>query len=259
VNSENEYWAKAMSLLHTDTDGRDIPDAPDTRSYLLSSLPHGATRQSNLCQQPPNPLSPGPTLRALLVALDRWISEDVAPPTSQVPRVADGTLVAPTQAAVGFPDIPGVVFNGRHHTGDLFDYGPNWTSGVLSQLPPRVLGTPYPVLVPKTDADGHNLAGVRQVEIAVPTATHTGWGLRKGPASGDGCDAIGQRLPFAATRAERDQTGDPRLSLEERYPTTDRYVDEITRAARTLVERRFLLQEDADRYIADAQRQGPTR
>lgn len=259
VNSGNEYWAKAMSLLHTDTEGRDIPDAPDTRTYLLASLPHGVTRQTNLCQQPPNPLSPGPTLRALLVALDRWVSDDVAPPPSEVPRVANGTLVAPTQAAVGFPAVPGVLFNGRHHTGDLFDYGTNWTSGILSHLPPKVLGTPYPVLVPKTDADGNDIAGVRQVEIAVPTATYTGWGLRKGPAAGDGCDAIGQRLPFAATRAERERAGDPRLSIEERYPTADRYVDEVTRAARGLVERRLLLQEDADRYVDEARRQGPVR
>jgi hypothetical protein len=146
------------------------------------------------------------------------------------------------------------VFNGRAHTGDLFDFGPNWRAGVLSQMPPTVVGTPYPVLVPKTDVDGLDLAGVRQVEIAVPTATYTGWGLRKGPAAGDGCDHIGQRIPFASTRVDRERTGDPRQSLEERYPTHEQYVEQVTRAAQVLVEQRFLLQEDADRYIQDAQR-----
>ena len=254
VNSENEYWAKAMSLLHTDTRGRDLPDAPGVRVYLLSNLPHGASSTSSLCQQPTNPVTAGPTLRALLVALDRWVSHDVEPPASRVPRVGDATLVAPTsQEAVGFPAIPGVVYNGRLHTGDLFDYGHDWRAGVLTQLPPKLLGTPYPVLVPKTDADGHDLAGVRQVEIAVPTATYTGWGLRKGPAAGDGCDAFGQRLPFAATLAERTAKGDPRPSLEERYPTHESYVEQVRTAAGELVESRFLLPEDRDRYVKDAE------
>lgn len=253
VNSGNEYWAKGMSLLHTDTNGRDIPDAPNSRSYLLASLPHGPTRQSSLCQQPPNPLSAGPTLRALLTALDEWVTHDTAPPPSRLPRVGDGTLVpAGSQQAVGFPAIPGVVFTGRAHTGDLFDFGPDWRAGILSQMPPTLLGTPYPVLVPKTDGDGLDLGGVRQVEVAVPTATYTGWGLRRGRAAGDGCDHIGQRIPFASTRAEREQTGDPRRSLEERYPTHDQYVEQVTRAARALVAARFLLQDDADRYIRDA-------
>ena len=112
---------------------------------------------------------------------------------------------------------------------------------------------PYPVFVPKTDADGLDLAGVRQVEIAVPTATYTGWGLRRGPAAGDGCDHIGQRIPFPATRAEREQSGDPRLSIAERYPTREQYLEQVTGAAHRLVEQRFLLPEDADRYIRDAQ------
>ena len=260
VNSENEYWAKAMSLLHTDTAGRDIPDAPGTRSYLLANLPHGATTQSALCQQPPNPVNAGPSLRALLTALDAWVSSNVTPPASELPRVNNGTLVEPTsQQAVGFPSIPAVVFNGRHHTGDLFDFGANWAKGVLSELPPKLLGTPYPVFVPKTDADGRDLAGIRQVEIAVPTATYTGWGLRKGAAAGDGCDHIGQRLPFASTKADRERSGDPGRSLEERYPTSESYVRQVTDAARQLVERRLLLQEDADRYVQDAMTRGAPR
>ena len=260
VNSENEYWAKAMSLLHTDTRGRDLPDAPGTRSYLLANMPHGATTQSSLCQQPPNPVSAGPSLRALLTALDAWVSNGATPPASEVPRVSDGTLVPPTsQQVVGFPGIPGVVFNARHHAGDLFDFGPGWQKGVLSQLPPTLVGMPYPVLVPKTDADGHDLAGIRQVEIAVPTATYTGWGLRKGAAAGDGCDHIGQRVPFTSTKADRERSGDPRRSLEERYPTSEDYVRQVTEAARHLIERRLLLTEDAERYIQDAVKRGAPR
>ena len=42
VNSANEYWNKSASLLHTDAAGKDLPDPPDVRYYLLSSLPHVA-------------------------------------------------------------------------------------------------------------------------------------------------------------------------------------------------------------------------
>ena len=173
-------------------------------------------------------------------------------PPSRVPRVADGTLVPPLpQASVGFPEIPGVVYNGRLHEGDRFDFGRSAT-GVLNLLPPVRLGAPYPALVPKADADGNDIAGIRQVEIAVPLATFTGWGLRRGAASGDGCDASGQQIDFVATRAARLATGDPRLSLEERYPTAEDYVGKVAAAARTLQQQRFLLQEDVDRVVAAA-------
>jgi hypothetical protein len=122
---------------------------------------------------------------------------------------------------------------------------------MLSVNPPKLVGTPYPVFVPKTDADGNDIAGVRLPEVAVPVATYTGWALR---ADGlDGCDANGQRIPFAKTKAEREAKGDPRLSLAERYPDHAAYVSRVTQAARELTAQRFLLDEDAARIIAAAQ------
>ena len=118
-------------------------------------------------------------------------------------------------------------------------------------LPPKLLGTPYPVFVPKTDADGNDIAGVRVPDVAVPVATYTGWALR---ADGlDGCDAAGQRIPFARTKAERLASGDPRLSLEERYPDHATYVSAVARAAAALNAERLLLDEDVAAYTAAAQ------
>jgi hypothetical protein len=252
VNSANEYWAKAGSLLHVDAQGRDLPDGADVRYYFLSSIQHGVSEATpGICQQPRNPVRPSPTLRALLAGLDDWVTRGIEPPSSRVPRVDDGTLVAPwPQTLIGFPEIPGVAFNGRLHEGDLFDHGVALTPGVLNIVPPRRLGAPYPALVPKTDADGNDVAGIRQVEIAVPLATLTGWGLRRG--SNDGCDAAGQQLAFAATRAERLAKGDPRLSIEERYPTAEDYVRKVRAAALELRQRRFLLDEDVERAIDSA-------
>jgi hypothetical protein len=50
------------------------------------------------------------------------------PPADCMPRLAGGTLVPPLrQEGYGFPGIPGVIYNGIHHTGDLFDSGPDST------------------------------------------------------------------------------------------------------------------------------------
>jgi len=158
------------------------------------------------------------------------------------------------QESVGFPSIPGVIYNGRNHTGDLFDFGPQFEQGILSILPPRVLGTPYLNLVPKTDIDGNDIAGVRLPDVAAPLATYTGWNLRAvPPGANDGCDAAGMKVDFAPTRADRLSSGDPRLSLEERYPTHDSYVNAVTRAAEDLRTQRLLLDQDVARYIQSAE------
>ncbi len=175
-----------------------------------------------------------------------------APPLNQMPRVADGTLVPPLpQEGYGFPRIPGVVYNGTHHTGDLWDFGPGFDKGFISVLPPKLVGTPYPVFVPKGDADGNDIAGIRMPEVEVPVATYTGWALR---ADGlDGCDASGQKLDFAKTKAARLASGDPRPSLEERYADHAAYVERVNRSAQALKAERFLLEEDAQAYVAAAQ------
>lgn len=248
VNSENEYWAKAASVFQLDGSGKDLPDPPNVRNFLLSSLPHGAATGKGICQQPRNPLEPNPALRGLLVALDEWVSHDKNPPASRMPRVSDGTLVPPLpQSGMGFPGIPGVKYNGRLHTGDLFDFGPQSAEGILTILPPHYIGSPYPALVPKTDSDGNDIAGIRLPEVAVPVATYTGWGLR-GDAEDDGCDGAGQKIDFAQTKAAREVAGDPRLSIEERYPTHQDYVSRVEKVANELRRERYLLDEDVQRY-----------
>jgi Alpha/beta hydrolase domain len=193
-------------------------------------------------------------LRALLVDLDAWVSKGTEPPASRLPRVADGTLVrALPQTGVGFPNIPGVIYNGRIHTGDLFDYGPDFAKGLLDNLPPIVVGSPYPALVPKTDADGNDIAGIRVPQIDAPLATYTGWGLRAFPSgANDGCDAAGQKIDFPQTKDQRLATGDPRLSIEERYPTHSVYVSAVTSSATQLSTARLLLDEDMKIYIDTA-------
>ncbi len=258
INSANEYWVKAGSLLHTDPTGTiDLADSPFTRNYLISSHQHGVGNATvkGTCQQFLNPLNSGPVQRALFVALDEWTNGEL-PPSSRVPRVDDGTLVSPLpQSSVGFPNIPGVTYTGLKTTRYLLDYGPGfYTTGIATINPPIVTapyednpanGPIYPSFVPKTDSDGNDIAGVHLPDVTVPLATYTGWGLRSGAQADDGCEALGQYIPFAKTEAERLASGDPRPSVEERYPSFGRYYSEVIRAIDGLVKDRLMLCEDA--------------
>jgi hypothetical protein len=274
IYSANEYWVKAASLLHTDPTGtKDLPDSPFARNYFMASHQHGAgnrTTKGN-CQQFQNPLDSAPVQRALFIALDEWSTGGTEPPPSQVPRLSDGTLVPPLpQKGVGFPNIPGVVYNGLKTTRYLLNYGPNFYATGIPTINPPVLSAPYqdnpangpiyPSFVPRTDADGNDIAGIRLPDVTVPLATYTGWALRAGAAAGDGCEAAGQSIPFAKTKAERVANGDPRLSIEERYPSLAAYSEAVTNAIEALVAKRLMLREDAqanvDRLLRLAQATG---
>ena len=64
----------------------------------------------------------------------------------------------------------------------------------------------------------------------------------------------GSTIPLAATRAEREASGDPRLSIEERYPTHEAYVEQVSEAVKRLVKERLYLEEDAARVMEEARR-----
>jgi hypothetical protein len=261
IYSANEYWVKAASLMHTDPAGtRDLPDSPFTRLYFISSHQHSAGNATvkGVCEQFQNPLDSAPVQRALFLALQAWVTTGTPPPASRVPRLEDGTLAGPMDT--GFPRIPGVRADGLKTTRYLLDYGPGfYATGIATINPPRVHppyqdnpanGPIYPSFVPRTDADGNDVAGVRLPEVSVPLATYTGWALRAGPQAGDGCEAAGQYIPFPKTQAERVARGDPRRSVEERYPSLAAYTAAASAAIEHLVRERLLLREDAAPYLA---------
>ena len=55
---------------------------------------------------------------------------------------------------------------------------------------------------------------------------------------------IGSTIPFPATRAECEASGDPRPSIEERYPAEEDYLGRVQQAAEALVQQGYLLAED---------------
>ena len=213
---------------------------PETsRAYLIASAQHGPG------SLPPatNPNDFRPAIRALVHALDEWVGGGVLPPPSRYPRIADGTLVPPEKA--GWPTVPGVQFPTVRHEPVRMDYGPEWARGVITIEPPR-LGRVFPTLVPAVDADGNDRAGIRLPEVAVPLASQTGWRWRRPGTGAPGALApyVGSYFPFAWTRVEREEEGDPRLSVEERYRGREDYLGRVALAAVALVRERFLLARD---------------
>jgi hypothetical protein len=118
-------------------------------------------------------------------------------------------------------------------------------------VPPKVdKSREYRLLVPVSDRDGNDLGGVRTPDMTVPLGTHLSWNPRDvGFAPGQLCVGQGSYIPFAA---QRPQSGDPRASLQDRYPDKATYVRKVTDAARSLVSSRLMLDEDVDRWTQRA-------
>jgi hypothetical protein len=246
TDSEHEWWASRASLLVTDLAGHHNDLPADVRAYMIAGTPHYANPGEALRRAPTmalavNPMHGGPPMRALLVAMQEWLGAGVEPPASRVPMLAHGTLV-PAAGAVP-TNIPGLPYAGIFTGAAVSDQ---------SVFPPRLLGE-YPVFVPRADADGMAIAGIRMLPLAVPRATYTGWNPR---AQGFGAGTLfplqGAVVPFAATREERLAANDPRPSLAERYPDAGAYVSAVREAAARMVAERLLLPEDAERAVEAA-------
>src|SRR4029453_14734480 len=222
-------------LVHTDPAGtKDAELPPNTRIYMIASAPHGPgpfPPESNVGggmvgRAALNPLNYSSAVRALFRALDRWVSDEVAPPPSAYPRIADGTLTAPDRA--GWPAIPGFDLPQQPLRAFHLNFGPDWAKGIVSVEPPEV-GKPFVVRVPAVDADGNVRAGIRLPDIAVPLATQAGWNYRDTSIGAPHrlAGEIGSYIPFAKTRADRERAHDPRPSIEERYRNRDEYIGRL--------------------------------
>jgi hypothetical protein len=243
------------------------------------------------------------------VALRDWVISDTPPPPSQWPtlkpiKANDGRdsdrddddddgddrkggdrddhqkgkkpkwqplLVAPTQAAMGFPTgvpgIPASIFLPNNFVFPVLDYnwGPQYdhseASGVPTNAPPPIRHV-IKTLVPRVDADGNELGGVPTVQRDAPLGTYLGWNITAGPGdvgddgrsfhAGQICNYVGGMVPFFKTKAQRMAVGDPRLSLEERYGTHAGYLAAVTAAANNAFSKGYLLAADRDALIAQA-------
>ncbi|MGZ0189447.1 MAG: alpha/beta hydrolase domain-containing protein [Alphaproteobacteria bacterium] len=259
TQTATEYWQRRGSLVHTDTQGNDLPIPETVRIYSWTSTQHGS--DPNLIR----PQTSGGTaylnvaqtsmlFRAMLDAMDAWAKDGTPPPASRIPTRADNTLVDYTTWASQFPEIPTHPAPQSPNQLPLMDFGPEEAAGILSQEPPRVINeAAYRILVPAVDATGIETAGVAAPMVQAPLGTYTGWNVRRrGLAGGAMHEFSGGYIPLPETPEVRAASGDPRLSITERYGDAAGYIAAIRSAAEALVKDGYMLEEDVDRVVARA-------
>jgi len=254
-----EAWYSRGTVGMAGTKGtEDLPVPPNVRRYYHAGTTHGGgsggfnlgTASTDPNQFAANPNPQREINRALYVDMVDWVTKGVLPPDSRYPKIADGTLVQPTSAAMGWPNIP----NSPKPDGVMnsvldYDYGPlfryNDGSGIITNVPPPVKQV-IPTLAPKVDADGNEVAGIKSLLMRLPLGTYTAWNpIASGPLKGREASLSAGYVPFAKTKAERLASGDSRLSIEERYTSLWLYYFYAINQANIMVSERFLLPDDA--------------
>jgi hypothetical protein len=256
IDGGGEFWQARASLLVTDGAGNEVPVPDSVRLYYMTGTPHGYTGAGyagvvpptpTACKYPTNIVNANFVPRAMTLALVDWIARGVEPPASQWPTLSSGTLADPSvQSQVGFPDLSpvGVNYTGVHNFLQLTDY---------SVVPPVVdASRPYRVLVPTTDADGNDLAGIRPPDVSVPLGTSLSWNPRKaGFGENDACGGTGSFIPFAYDAGDRGS--DPRPAVTERYASEADYIGKVAAAANALHGQGLMLAEDVSWWLDRAQ------
>ena len=195
-----------------------------------------------------------PLLRAALDNLDRWVTTGEEPPASRHPSLNGGTAVESHTLLERFAQLPGVKVPTETTRAIRLDYGPESHLGRTTKLPADE-GDEFPALVADLDESFNERGGIRMPDLSVPVATYTGWNLRDESIGNSNLfigitgGLAGWTHPLPATQAERESTGDPRASIEERYSSREDYLDQVTRAAADLAAEGYMLEEDVPEVV----------
>ena len=269
-----EVWALKMTMEWVGSSAdADIPLPANVRRYYIASSTHGGgaggfNTSLNPTASPgcpgnnfgtgvlaANPMPHVETVNAIRARFRAWVMNGTPPPDSVWPRLARGELVDANKTAMSFPTLPSLRPTIPEPDFIMpvldYDWGPqfNYTdaSGVPTNAPPPIRQA-IRMRVPKVDADGNEVGGVPLVLLDAPLGTYLGWNIAAdGFHKGQLCNYVGGMIPFAKTAQERQASGDPRPSLQERYRDHAGYVEAVNKAAANAVAQGFLLPEDAQR------------
>jgi hypothetical protein len=254
ANTSAEFWNRDASLIATSPDGKaDVAPATNVRIYAFTGAQHYVGRSRtrapyvNCVSTTDHYLA----MRALIVALDRWTTAAVPPPVSAYPSIRAATLVSIDAYRAAFPRNIGLSPPEQNLREPRLDFGPRFASeGIADHIPPAE-GPAFETLVPAPDADGNDRDGVRLTELQVPLGTHTGWNQRAPETGFPWATARfdGSFVPFPRNETEAKASGDPRPSIQTRYPTRSAFIAKVRAAAEQQVAARLLLPEDVDRAI----------
>jgi hypothetical protein len=254
IQTSSEYWHRAGSLVHTDPSGKQDAEIPAcVRIYTIGGAQHGPgtgqVQEGGNGQLPRNPTDYRPLMRGLLTALVAWVQQDIEPPASVYPKLADETLVDWRQENSGWRPLKNIAYPTVIHAPEFVDRGPDFLSKRRATIqPPTRLGI-YGVRVPAYKEDNNERGCLLMPTVAVPVATFTSWNLRSFSIGGENelLSLAGGYIPFNKTRESRQQSADPRISLPERYAGFDDYFARYSAHVSRLVKDRFILEEDRPR------------
>jgi len=217
TNVEGDYFRRRLSLLRTGARGvTERPVADTIRVWDITGASHGIVLTDD-CDMPRANLDWHPLLRAGLMSLVRWARGGEPPPATQL-------LPLTTTTAAPF----------------------------ISEAPSDQREAV--IMVPRRDADGNAVEGVRLPAVEVPLGTFGGWNA---PLDNNCADQSTFFHAFARTKWQRLMTRDERPSLEERYRGAADYVQRYREAAEALVRQGYLLKDDATAMVTAAEAKAP--
>ena len=136
VNTTTDYFSLRASLGRTGSKGTaDLPVPGNVRMYDVAGASHALVAGKSQCKYAYAVLDWHPVMRSTLLALDRWVAADIAPPASELMPLAP----APTNAMVL--------------------KAPSYLQAAVVQIP-------------ALDADGNAVGGIRLPDMEAPLGAH---------------------------------------------------------------------------------------
>jgi hypothetical protein len=211
IDSTTDYFSLRASLSRTGADGTaEQPIPANVRVYEIAGASHVVVSSAN-CELPPAKLDWSPVSRATLLHLDDWVAKGTEPP---------GSRLMPLEPAGNDPTV----------------------LRAPAHLPKAIIE------IPKRDADGNAIGGVRLPDMQAPLGVHA----RQNPPLSFLCALAGAYVAFPRTQEDADFKQDGHRPVLDRYKTRNAYVDHIRIAARDLERDGFLLPDDAAIIIQSA-------
>ena len=203
---------------------------------------------------PFNVVDYAPLLRAALINLDRWVTEDIAPPPSVFPRLSDKTAI-PVQDVIRAcaswesprSQTPAA---SSDFAGSISAQGQRRASAAIQRSqarPTRPMCPPWTATATNWEASGLLTSLFRWQRM--PAGTRV---IRQRADRDRFVDMLGSTVAFAPTVSERRlESGktDPRPSIAERYRDRQDYLGRVRLAAEELARQRYVLDEDIDLLV----------
>ena len=260
TQSATEYWQRRGSLVHTDTESRDLEPPDGVRIYLWASSQHFADPSAlqparGNYQHYGNVVQTSMLFRAILDALDAWATHGTEPPASRIPRRADGTLVEFEAWKSQFPRISGVMIPSGANSLPFLRLRTRTSRAGCSPKSLRIWQTPAATRFscpPWTPTATTSRGCGRRWSRARSAPARAGICAPAASVMAPCTSSPGSYIPFPDTDSEAAMTGDPRASVLARYRDADGYQRAIEAAARRLVDERLMLAEDVERVVERA-------